>query len=166
MLWIKGPNVMLGYLNNEAATKEVIVDGWFKTGDMAMIDDDGFITITGRLSRFSKIGGEMVPHLKIEEVLSEFLDQTPTDDADDGLHVAVTAVPDERKGERLVVLYTTSHKSPDEMRQQLMDSKLPNIFIPSVDSFHKIDALPLLGTGKLDLRGIKDTAAEIYGNAE
>jgi 1-acyl-sn-glycerol-3-phosphate acyltransferase len=162
MLWIKGPNVMMGYLNNEAATREVIVDGWFKTGDMAMIDEDGFITITGRLSRFSKIGGEMVPHLKVEEVLSEFLDQTPDDDSDDGLHVAVTAVPDEKKGERLVVLYTTAHKSVDEMRQRLIDASLPNIFIPSADSFHKVDALPLLGTGKLDLRGIKDMAAEIY----
>ena len=163
MLWITGPNVMLGYLNKEEATKEVIVDGWFKTGDMAMIDEDGFITITGRLSRFSKIGGEMVPHLKVEEVLSKFLDQTPEDDSDDDLHVAVTAVPDTKKGERLVVLYTTTHKSPDEMRQALTDAGLPNIFIPSADSFHKVDKLPLLGTGKLDLRGIKDMAAEIYG---
>ena len=162
MLWIKGPNVMLGYLNNEKATNEVIVDGWFKTGDMAMIDEDGFITITGRLSRFSKIGGEMVPHLKVEEVLSKLLDQTPDDDSDDDLHVAVTAVPDVKKGERLVVLYTTSHKTTDEMRQALTDAGLPNIFIPSADSFHKVDKLPLLGTGKLDLRGIKDMAAELY----
>ncbi len=162
MLWIKGPNVMLGYLNNEEATREVIVDGWFKTGDMAMIDEDGFITITGRLSRFSKIGGEMVPHLKVEEVLSKFLDRTPSDDSDDALHVAVTAVADAKKGERLVVLYTTSHKTADEMRQELTGSGLPNIFIPSADSFHKVDSLPLLGTGKLDLKGIKETANEIY----
>jgi acyl-[acyl-carrier-protein]-phospholipid O-acyltransferase/long-chain-fatty-acid--[acyl-carrier-protein] ligase len=104
----------------------------------------------------------MVPHLKIEEVLSKLLDQTPDDDADDDLHVAVTAVADEKKGERIVVLYTTSHKSPDEMRQALTDEGLPNIFIPSADSFHKVDSLPLLGTGKLDLKGIKETAAEIY----
>jgi acyl-[acyl-carrier-protein]-phospholipid O-acyltransferase/long-chain-fatty-acid--[acyl-carrier-protein] ligase len=162
MLWITGPIVMLGYLNKPEATAEVIVDGWFKTGDMAMIDEDGFITITGRLSRFSKIGGEMVPHLKVEEVLSRFLDTTPDDDSDDALHVAVTAVPDEKKGERLVVLYTTSHKSVDEMRDALKEAGLPNIFIPSADSFHKVDSLPLLGTGKLDLKGIKETAAEIY----
>ncbi|QEG20866.1 MFS transporter [Mariniblastus fucicola] len=162
MLWIKGPNVMLGYLNKEEATREVIVDSWFKTGDMAMIDEDGFITITGRLSRFSKIGGEMIPHLKIEEVLSKLLDRTPDDDSDDELHVAVTAVPDEKKGERLVVLYTTTHTSPDEMRQALTDAGLPNIFVPSTDSFHKVDSLPLLGTGKLDLKGIKETAAAIY----
>jgi len=162
MLWITGPIVMLGYLNKPEATAEVIVDGWFKTGDMAMIDDDGFITITGRLSRFSKIGGEMVPHLKVEEVLSKFLDSTPDDDSDDALHVAVTAVPDEKKGERLVVLYTTNHKSVDEMREVLKEAGLPNIFIPSADSFHKVDSLPLLGTGKLDLKGIRETAAEIY----
>ena len=165
MLWIKGPNVMLGYLNNEEATNEVLVDDWFKTGDMAMIDEDGFITITGRLSRFSKIGGEMVPHLKVEEVLSKLLDQTPDDDSDDDLHVAVTAVSDEKKGERLVVLYTTSHRTPEEMRQALMDEGLPNIFIPSADSFHKVEKLPLLGTGKLDLKGIKETAEAIYSSA-
>ena len=164
MLWIKGPNVMLGYLNKEEATREVIVDGWFKTGDMAMIDEDGFITITGRLSRFSKIGGEMVPHLKVEEVLSKFLDTTPDDDSDDVLHVAVTSVPCDRKGERLIVLYTTSHKTADEMRQELTDAGLPNIFIPSADSFHKVESLPLLGTGKLDLKGIKETAQEIFCN--
>lgn len=162
MLWITGPIVMLGYLNKPEATDEVIVDGWFKTGDMAMIDEDGFITITGRLSRFSKIGGEMVPHLKVEEVLSKFLDRTPDDDSDDALHVAVTSVADEKKGERLVVLYTTSHTTPDEMREELKGAGLPNIFIPSADSFHKVDSLPLLGTGKLDLRGIKDMATEIY----
>ena len=154
---------MLGYLNNEKATNEVIVDGWFKTGDIAMLDEDGFITITGRLSRFSKIGGEMVPHMKVEEVLSKLLDQTPDDDSDDVLHVAVTAVPCEKKGEKLVVLYTTSHVSVDEMRQALTDTGLPNLFVPAADGFHKVDSLPLLGTGKLDLRGIKEMAAEIYG---
>ena len=143
---------------------EMCIRDRFKTGDMAMIDEDGFITITGRLSRFSKIGGEMVPHLKVEEVLSKFLDTTPDDDSDDVLHVAVTSVPCDRKGERLIVLYTTSHKTADEMRQELTDAGLPNIFIPSADSFHKVDSLPLLGTGKLDLKGIKETAQEIFCN--
>ena len=162
MLWISGPTVMLGYLNKKEATDEVIVDGWFKTGDMARIDEDGFITITGRLSRFSKIGGEMVPHLAVEEVLSKFLDQTPDDDSDDILHVAVTSVPDDKKGERLVVLYTVDHKTPDEMRDVLSGEGLPNIFIPSAANFHRVDKLPILGTGKLDLRGIKDMANELY----
>ena len=162
MLWVTGPTVMLGYLNHPEATAEVIKDGWFKTGDVAKIDEDGFITITGRMSRFSKIGGEMVPHMKLEEVLSAFLDQTPDDDSDDHLAVAVTAVNDEKKGERLVVLYTVDHKSTEEMIAALKEAGLPNIFIPSADSFHRVDALPLLGTGKLDLRGIRETANAIY----
>jgi len=160
MLWIKGPNVMTGYMNKPEATAEVLVDGWYKTGDVAIIDDDGFITITGRVSRFSKIGGEMVPHLKIEEVLSKFLDTTPDDDSDDHLACAVTAVPSEKKGERLVVLYAKTQKTVDEMREALKEAGLPNIFIPSADSFFEVESLPILGTGKLDLRGIKDTALE------
>lgn len=161
MLWVSGPIVMKGYLNNPQATDEVIVDRWYKTGDVAMLDEDGFITITGRISRFSKIGGEMVPHLKIEEILSEFLDRTPEDDADDHLAVAVTAVPDEKKGERLIVLYACDHKSVDEMKAKLTEAGLPNVFIPSSDSFFKVDALPILGTGKIDLKGIKDKAEEL-----
>jgi acyl-[acyl-carrier-protein]-phospholipid O-acyltransferase/long-chain-fatty-acid--[acyl-carrier-protein] ligase len=160
MLWIKGPNVMKGYMNKAEATVEVLSDGWYKTGDVAIIDEDGFVKITGRMSRFSKIGGEMVPHLKIEEVLSKLLDETPDDDSDDHLTVAVTAVPDAKKGERLIVLHTKVKKTVDEMQQSLKDAGLPNIFIPNADSFIEIDALPILGTGKLDLRGIKEMALE------
>ena len=163
MLWISGPNVMKGYLNREDATAEVLVDGWYKTGDVAIIDDDGFIQITGRMSRFSKIGGEMVPHLKIEEVLCRNLDCTPDDDSDDHLLVAVTAVPHPKKGERLIVLYTVKNATAEMMQKALKDDGLPNIFIPSADSFFQVDSLPLLGTGKLDLRGIKNKALELCG---
>ena len=163
MLWISGPNVMKGYLNREDVTAEVLIDGWYKTGDMAIIDDDGFIQITGRLSRFSKIGGEMVPHLKIEEVLCRNLDCTPDDDSDDHLLVAVTAVPHPKKGERLVVLYTVKNATAEMMQTALKDEGLPNLFIPSADSFFLVDSLPLLGTGKLDLRGIKNKALELCG---
>ena len=93
MLWIKGPNVMQGYLNQPEMTAEVLVDGWYKTGDVVMIDEDGFIKITGRMSRFSKIGGEMVPHIQIEETLGRLIDS-------EELKAAVTAVPDAKKGER------------------------------------------------------------------
>ncbi len=156
MLWITGPNVMKGYLDQPAKTAEVIDRGWYKTGDVAFIDDEGFINITGRESRFSKIGGEMVPHIRIEEELEKLVGSTP----DGKPQVAVTAVPDEKKGERLIVLHTKLDKSPDALRKGLTAAGLPNLFIPSADSFIEVEALPILGTGKLDLRGIKAMAEE------
>jgi acyl-[acyl-carrier-protein]-phospholipid O-acyltransferase/long-chain-fatty-acid--[acyl-carrier-protein] ligase len=152
---------MKGYLGLSEATAEVLQDGWYKTGDVALIDKDGFIQITGRVSRFSKIGGEMVPHVKIEEVLSKFLDDTPDDDTDDQPLVAVTAVPDPKKGERLIVLHATDKKTVEEMRQSLTDAGLPNLFVPAADGFLRVDALPVLGTGKVDLKGIKVLAEEL-----
>ncbi len=101
MLMVKGPNVMKGYLGKPEKTAEVLHDGWYTTGDVAMMEEDGFLTITDRLSRFSKIGGEMVPHIRIEEKLHELADVTEQ-------VFAVTALPDEKKGERLVVLSTLS----------------------------------------------------------
>jgi acyl-[acyl-carrier-protein]-phospholipid O-acyltransferase/long-chain-fatty-acid--[acyl-carrier-protein] ligase len=164
MLWISGPNVMKGYLDRPEANADVLQHGWYKTGDVALIDEDGFITITGRVNRFSKIGGEMVPHVTIEEVLAKYLDQTPNDDADNDLPlVAVTAVPDDKKGERLVVLYASERKSIDEMRQALMDAGLPNLFVPSADSFFRVDSLPLLGVGKIDLKRIRELAKQATG---
>jgi acyl-[acyl-carrier-protein]-phospholipid O-acyltransferase/long-chain-fatty-acid--[acyl-carrier-protein] ligase len=109
MLLISGPNVMRGYLKRDDLTAEVIRDGWYVTGDVAQIDEDGFITITGRESRFSKIGGEMVPHIQIEEIINRHL----ADAQDDRLMAAVTAVPDARKGERLVVLHLPVHQTPN-----------------------------------------------------
>ena len=162
MLWIAGPNVMSGYLNRDDLTNEVIVDGWCKTGDVAEIDKDGFIKITGRMSRFSKIGGEMVPHIRIEELLTKLCDPTPEDDSDDQPNIAVTAVPDKKKGERLIVLHTKLCKTVDELRADLSEAGLPNIFIPSADSFRSVESLPLLGTGKLDLKGLKQMALDLY----
>ena len=163
MLWVSGPNVMRGYLGRQDLTDEVVVDGWYKTGDVALIDNDGFIKITGRISRFSKIGGEMVPHLKIEEILTKHCDPTPDDASDDDQpNIAVTAIPDEKKGERLIVLHTRIPKTPDQLRKILGDEGLPNIYIPSSDSFHQVDALPMLGSGKLDLKKLKVMAEEVY----
>lgn len=161
MLWIKGPNVMKGYYKRDDLTNAVVVDGWYKTGDVAQVDDDGFIQITGRISRFSKIGGEMVPHLQIEEALTEII----AADEDAGIKAVVTAVPDERKGERLVIVHTAIEQSVDELRSGLNERGLPNLYIPSADSFLEIDEIPVLGTGKLDLKGVKEIALEKLGNA-
>lgn len=158
LLQIRGPNVMQGYLNMADKTAEVVRDGWYDTGDMARIDDDGFIEITGRLSRFSKIGGEMVPHIRIEELILKSTDDPS--DTDGSLRVAVTAVPDPRKGERLVVLHRPFAKRIDQIQRELTEAGIPNLWIPDSDSFFEVDTIPVLGTGKLDLRGIKQMAAE------
>ncbi len=153
MLLIKGPNVMQGYYKMPEQTAKVMRDGWYVTGDMGMLDADGFIHITGRVSRFSKIGGEMVPHIHIEELLQGMIGGE-----EDKLSVAVTAVPDERKGERLIVFYLPGGKTPDEMVKELTASGLPNLWIPSADSFFEVEHIPVLGTGKLDLQAVKELA--------
>ena len=159
MLWISGPNVMMGYMHQPDLTASVVKDGWYQTGDVAFIDDEGFIHITGRESRFSKIGGEMVPHIKIEEELEKLVGQ-----AEDGKpQVAVTAMPDPKKGERLIVLHTKLKKSVEELRKGLTAAGLPNLFIPAADGFIEVESLPILGTGKLDLKGIKALALERVG---
>ncbi len=156
MLLVKGPNVMGGYLGRDDLTEKVFHDGWYVTGDIARIDEDGFISITDRLSRFSKIGGEMVPHGRVEEVLQEA--------AGEQLQVfAVTAVPDERKGERLAVLHTLNEDSIPDILEKAGTAGLPNLFIPRKDQFVKVDQIPILGTGKLDLREVKRIANERLG---
>lgn len=161
LLKIKGPNIMLGYLNRPDKTAESIQDGWYNSGDMAVIDDDGFIRITGRMSRFSKIGGEMVPHILVEQAIAKILEDEMADDA--SILCAVTSVPDEKKGERLIVLHRPMKKSIKEILDRLQAAGLPNLFIPSTDGFIEVEQIPLLGTGKLDLRGIKDLALQKTG---
>ncbi|WP_372897555.1 AMP-binding protein [Stieleria sp.] len=178
MLMIAGPNVMTGYAGQKELTEKVIQSGWYNTGDIAHIDDQGFIHITGRLSRFSKIGGEMVPHLKVEEEIAKSIHQSsssesPADSADDGkgtddenaVTLCVTAVPDSKKGERLIVLHRPLHKNVDEILADLKTAGLPNLFIPSRDSFYEVEQIPLLGTGKLDLKGAKDLALQLAAKA-
>jgi acyl-[acyl-carrier-protein]-phospholipid O-acyltransferase/long-chain-fatty-acid--[acyl-carrier-protein] ligase len=151
LLLIKGPNVMLGYLNQPNLTEQVMRHGWYITGDVAAIDEDGFIRITDRLSRFSKIGGEMVPHMKVEEVINEALG---------GIASAVTALPDEQRGERLIAFYAQNGVSKEDLWNKLNQSELPKLWIPKRENLYAIDALPLLGTGKVDLKKIKAMAQE------
>jgi len=160
LIKIKGPNVMLGYLDQPKKTAEVIQDGWYNTGDIGRIDDDGFIEITGRQSRFSKIGGEMVPHIRIEQELTRILDEDDTDEPE--VLCAVTAVPDARKGERIIVLHRPTKRPISEVIDELQKAGLPNLWIPAVESFREVDSLPLLGTGKLDLHRLKQVAMEAY----
>ncbi|HUE17453.1 MAG TPA: acyl-[ACP]--phospholipid O-acyltransferase [Planctomycetaceae bacterium] len=162
LLWIKGPNVMAGYLDQPAKTAEAIHDGWYNTGDIAKIDDDGFIHITGRQSRFSKIAGEMVPHIRLEELLTRIVED-PNDEEGE-VRIAVTAVPDPDKGERLIVLHKPLSKSPDEILKQLAGADIPNLWLPSADSFIEVPEIPVLGTGKLDLRAVKQLALEKTAN--
>ena len=156
MLWVTGPNVMLGYLNRPEATAAVIRDGWYRTGDVATVDDDGFITIVGRVSRFAKIGGEMVPFAPIEEALQEILgseeDGTP--------RAAVAGVPDPATGERIVVLHAPMAQSPADLVKALAARGLPPISLPSPRDFIEVEALPLAGIGKVDLRRVAAIAAE------
>jgi acyl-[acyl-carrier-protein]-phospholipid O-acyltransferase/long-chain-fatty-acid--[acyl-carrier-protein] ligase len=153
MLLVKGPNVMKGYLGEPEKTAEVIRDGWYVTGDVAEIDDEGYIRITGRESRFSKIAGEMVPHIRVEEALGKVLALD-----EDKVSVAVTGVVDHRKGERLVVLHTGLPKPAEQICRELAGAGLPPLWIPSPDGFHEVREIPLLGTGKLDLRKLKEMA--------
>lgn len=152
MLLVKGPNVMKGYLGKPEKTAEVLHDGWYTTGDVALMEEDGFLTITDRLSRFSKIGGEMVPHIKIEDKLHDLAGVTEQ-------VFAVTALPDERKGERIVVLTTLSAEKLAPVLEKLPQCDLPALWKPRANQFFHVDAIPVLGTGKIDLRGVKCLAA-------
>jgi len=153
LVLVKGPNVMRGYLGRDDLTLAAFRDGWYVTGDQGFLSEDGFLKITGRLSRFSKIGGEMVPHGLIEETLQEAARATSQ-------VFAVTAVGDERKGEKLVVLHTLDDKQVQRAFESLSAQGLPNLFIPRRDHFIKVDAIPILGSGKLDLRAIRRLAEE------
>jgi len=153
LLLVRGPNVMQGYLGRPEKTAEVLRDSWYNTGDIAAVDEDGFLRVTDRLSRFSKIGGEMVPHIKVEETLQELAG------ASEQMFV-VTAVPDEKKGERLIVLHTLPDEKLEECLAGLAKSDLPALWRPRHDQFVRIEKLPYLGTGKLDLRKARELALE------
>jgi acyl-[acyl-carrier-protein]-phospholipid O-acyltransferase/long-chain-fatty-acid--[acyl-carrier-protein] ligase len=157
VLCCKGPNVMREYLHQPEKTAEAIQDGWYWTGDVGLVQADGFTRITGRVSRFAKIAGEMVPLEKLEEELHDILG------GGDRLLV-VSAVPDEKRGERLVVLYLPELKMDlTELFETLASRGLPNLWIPDVRDCHRVDALPALGSGKLDLKRVGELAREKAG---
>jgi len=151
LLLVNGPNRMQGYLGDPDRTAEVLRDGWYVTGDIACIDEAGFIRITDRLSRFSKIAGEMVPHMKIEEQIQSLLDAQYT--------CAVTAVPDDARGERLVAFYTDPELAAPDLWEQLCRTELPRLWLPKREDLRFVEAIPTLGTGKVDLRAVRQLAA-------
>jgi acyl-[acyl-carrier-protein]-phospholipid O-acyltransferase/long-chain-fatty-acid--[acyl-carrier-protein] ligase len=151
LIWVKGPQVMIGYLNKPEATANVLKDGWYSTGDLGYVDPDGFLKITDRLSRFAKIAGEMVPHVGVESAIME---ATGVDEH----HVAVTSIPDPKHGERICVLYTDLGATPDDVHRRLMEAGIPRLWIPSVRDFVRIDEIPITGTGKIDLRSLRELA--------
>jgi acyl-[acyl-carrier-protein]-phospholipid O-acyltransferase/long-chain-fatty-acid--[acyl-carrier-protein] ligase len=152
LVLVKGPNRMLGYLNQAERTADALHDGWYVTGDIGALDDEGFLRITDRLARFSKIAGEMVPHLKVEESIYGIIGE---------FGCAVTGIPDDQRGERLVALYTRLDMTPLELWQRLSETSLPKLWLPKRENVYQVDALPTLGTGKLDLVGVKARAQQL-----
>jgi acyl-[acyl-carrier-protein]-phospholipid O-acyltransferase/long-chain-fatty-acid--[acyl-carrier-protein] ligase len=153
MLWLRGVNIFKGYLHDRERTAEVLRDGWLKTGDLGRFDEDGFLYIEGRLSRFSKIGGEMVPHEAIEHKIIELLGLSAKDERP----IAVIGVQDEAKGEALVLLSAVDIDVA-ELREKLREAGVPNLWIPK--HVQRVEAIPVLASGKLDLKRCHDCAAE------
>jgi acyl-[acyl-carrier-protein]-phospholipid O-acyltransferase / long-chain-fatty-acid--[acyl-carrier-protein] ligase len=159
ILWVTGPNIMLGYVNDSEQIAEALHDGWYNTQDVVVLDEDGFITITGRESQFSKIAGESVPHLLIEERINQILASL---DGNEPASAAVTSVPHATRGERVVVVHTPMPIDPGVLRQRLRELGLPPLFIPAKESFVEVEELPLLGSGKTDLRRLKLVALDAF----
>jgi acyl-[acyl-carrier-protein]-phospholipid O-acyltransferase/long-chain-fatty-acid--[acyl-carrier-protein] ligase len=161
MLWLRGANIFEGYFKETDQTTAVLQEGWYKTGDVGRLDEDGFLFIEGRMSRFSKIAGEMVPHLTIEQKIVEALELHPAHG--EGPAVAVMGLPDEKRGESLVALVTVPVVQP-ELRKRLVEMGLPNLWIPKV--VRQVAAIPIMATGKLDLRACQRLAEQAGAPAE
>jgi acyl-[acyl-carrier-protein]-phospholipid O-acyltransferase/long-chain-fatty-acid--[acyl-carrier-protein] ligase len=153
MIWFRGVNIFEGYLKDPQRTSEVLHDGWLKTGDIGRFDEDGFLYIEGRLSRFSKIGGEMVPHESIESKIIDLLGLSGRDER----AIAIMGIQDEAKGEALLLLAAVD-VDLGQLRDKLRDTGVPNLWIPK--EVCRVDAIPVLASGKLDLRKCQETAVQ------
>ncbi len=153
LVLFRGANVFAGYLDQPEKTKAAFHDGWFVTGDLGRFDEDGFLFIEGRLSRFSKIGGEMVPHGTVEQKIVETFGL----EGAEGYVVFVAGVPDPAKGEQLVLLTTRPEVTAEALREKLGAAGVANLWIPKV--VKRVESIPVLGTGKLDLKACKALAS-------
>ena len=160
LIHVRGPQVMTGYLNRPEATAKAVKDGWYATGDLGHLDADGFLKITGRLSRFSKIAGEMVPHEGVEAALIEAAGLRDLE----APAVAVTAIPDPKRHERLIVVHTEGLRSPAEVCRVLAAGPMPKLWLPSPDDFMRVEVIPVIGSGKLDLRALRLLAEERFAS--
>jgi acyl-[acyl-carrier-protein]-phospholipid O-acyltransferase/long-chain-fatty-acid--[acyl-carrier-protein] ligase len=149
MLWLRGVNIFEGYLHDPQRTADVLQDGWLKTGDLGRFDEDGFLYIEGRLSRFSKIGGEMVPHEAIESKIVDLLGLSGRDERP----IAIMGVQDEAKGEALVLLSAVDIDLA-QLRKKLHEAGVPNLWIPK--HVHRVESIPVLASGKLDLKKCRE----------
>jgi acyl-[acyl-carrier-protein]-phospholipid O-acyltransferase/long-chain-fatty-acid--[acyl-carrier-protein] ligase len=154
LLLVKGPNVMQGYLGEPERTAAVLQDGWYNTGDIVRLDRDGYIFVTGRLSRFSKIAGEMIPHGAVEDAIHDVLGTSET-------KVVVTGIADSARGEKLIVLHLRLDQAPADILATLRERGIPNLWLPKPADFHEISTIPVLGSGKLDLAQLREMATEM-----
>ncbi len=154
MIWFRGVNIFEGYLRDPQRTAAVLQDGWLKTGDIGRFDEDGFLYIEGRLSRFSKIGGEMVPHESIEHKIVDLLGLAGKDER----LVAIMGMEDEAKGEALVLL-SAFDVDLAQLRDKLREAGVPNLWIPK--KVCRVDSIPVMASGKLDLRKCQELTEEM-----
>ncbi|MBN2651577.1 MAG: AMP-binding protein [Spirochaetales bacterium] len=141
---VKGDSVFSGYLDGEAQTKAAFIDGWYDTGDIGILDEDGFLWHKGRAKRFEKIGGEMVSLIKIENILEALLPS--------GTDCCVVGIPDEKKGTKLVAAITNTEIDENEIKKEML-ATLPAIAVPK--QFMYFDNLPKMGSGKIAFREIE-----------
>ncbi len=147
-LVVKGPNVMKGYLR--ADTPGVIEppkDGWYDTGDIVTIDEEGFVTIKGRAKRFAKIGGEMVSLTAVENAIAG---------AFPDFDHAVVSVPDRKKGEKLVLITTAPDLNRRRLAKALKERGAPELWVPR--DIIVVEELPVLGSGKTDYVTLQNMA--------
>ncbi len=155
LILIGGPQVMKGYLDNPEKTAETIieVDGmrWYKSGDKGHLDEDGFLVIVDRYSRFAKLGGEMVSLTAVEQIIREAMQ-------DNELDLVAVNLPDEKKGEKVILLLGSEH-DPQAVRRQLIESGMNPLMIPA--SIHTVDEVPKLGSGKTDFATARKVALSL-----